>query len=291
MPSTRVYLSTAGRPLDPTEALVPVFDRGFLFGDGVFETLRTAAGRPLDWPRHLARLHRSAAGIGLHVPWPDLELRAIADRTHAATGNLDSVLRIVVSRGAGPLVLDPRGALDPLLVVIALPLALPDEAAYHRGLRARIVNLTRVPASALDPGLKTSNYLPNIQALRQALAAGDDDAILTTPSGAIAEGATSNVFAVIAGALHTPPVSEGILAGITREVVLELAAALGLSTREARLLPDQLRAADEVFLTSSVRGPIAVTRLDGHPIGPGHEAPLTAELRRRYAASLPERAA
>lgn len=283
MPSTKIYLSTAGRPLDPDAARVPVLDRGFLFGDGVFETLRTAGGCPVLWRPHLARLRRSAAGIGFEVPWTDAELRAAADATHHATRNDDSVLRIVVTRGSGPLMLDPRRARDPLLVILALPLALPDEASYLQGLRARIVDLTRVPASALDPALKTANYLPNIQALRQASAAGDDDAILVNLAGRIAEGATSNVFAVIAGALRTPPLSEGILPGITRAAVLARAEHLGIPAAEAPLTPDELRAADEVFLTSSVRGPIAVTALDGRPVGPGREGPVTARIRRHLA--------
>lgn len=286
MPQTRVYLSTAGRPLAPEDATVSVFDRGFLFGDDVFETLRTAGGRPVEWARHLARLRRSAAGLGLAIPWTDAELRTIADVTHAATGNPDSTLRIVVTRGRGPMMLDPRRVADPLLAVFALPLALPGEADYVRGLRARIVPATRPPATALDPLLKTGNYLPNIQALRQALAAGDDDAILLTADGAIAEGATSNVFAVVAGAVRTPPVSEGILDGITRAVALDLARDLGLDVAERRISPDDLRAADEVFLTSSVRGPIAVAGLDGAPVGAGREGPVTAAIRRRYAAYL-----
>lgn len=286
MPSTKVYLSTAGRPLDPEAAVVPVFDRGFLFGDGVFETLRTAGGRPVAWDAHLARLRRSAAGIGLDLPFSDAHLRAAACDTHAATGNPDSVLRVIVTRGSGPLMLDPRRAREPLLVVLAVPLVLPAEDAYVRGLRARIVDVTRVPAEALDPTLKTGNYLPNILALRQAIAAGDEDAILRNAAGRIAEGATSNVFAVAAGALRTPSVSEGILPGITRAAVLDLAARLGLPAAETPLTPDALRAADEVFLTSSVRGPIAVTTLDGRPVGEGREGPLTARIRRAYADSL-----
>lgn len=286
MPATRVYLSTVGRPLDPAEAAVPVLDRGFLFGDAVFETLRTAGGRPVAWDAHAGRLRRSAAGIGLEVPWADAELRRCVDLTHGDTGNGDSLVRVIVTRGGGPLMLDPRRAHAPLLVVLALPLVLADEAAYGRGLRARIVDVTRVQASALDPSLKTANYLPNIQALRRALAAGDEDAILTNAAGLVAEGATSNVFAVFGGTLHTPRLDDGILPGITRGAVLQAAAALGIAAHESPIHPFELRAADEVFLTSSVRGPIAVTTLDGYPVGNGAEGPLTARLRRHYTESL-----
>lgn len=288
MTSTKIYLSTLGRPVDPEHATLGVLDRGFLFGDSVFETQRTARGRPVAWAQHLARLRRSAAGLGIAVPWSDAELTAIADATHTATGNPESVLRVIVTRGGGPLLLDPRRAGPPTLIVLALPLQLPAEADYVRGLRARLVDAIKVPAAALDPTIKTGNYLPNLQALRLALDAGDDDAILRTPAGDVAEGATSNVFAVVAGGLRTPPVSAGILPGITRAIVLGLAAGLGLPAREARLAPDELRAADEVFLTSSVRGPIAVAALDGRPVGPGREGPITARVRRRYAAYLEE---
>ncbi|PCC75119.1 branched-chain amino acid aminotransferase [Nannocystis exedens] len=287
MPASRVYLSTIGRPLDPAEAAVPVLDRGFLFGDAVFETLRTAGGRPVAWGAHTARLRRSAAGIGLDLPWSDDELRAFVDLTHGETGNADSVVRIVVTRGVAPLMLDPRKALTPTLAVLAVPLDLPDEAGYARGLRARIVDVTRAPASALDPTFKTANYLPNIQALRQALAAGDDEAVLINPAGLVAEGATSNVFAVLNGVLFTPPVSDGILPGITRAAVLDLAGALAIPAHESSLHPFDLRAADEVFLTSSVRGPIAVTTLDGFPVAAGNEGPLTNKLRNAYQAALP----
>lgn len=286
MPSTRIYLSTAGRPLAPEDATVSAFDRSFLFGDDVFETLRTCRGRPVAWIPHLARLRRSADVLGIPIPWTDAELRAIVDLTHAATDNPDSVVRLVVTRGRGPMMLDPRRATDPLLAVFALPLQLPAEADYLRGVRARIVDVTRPGARVLDPRIKCGNYLPNIQALREALAAGDDDAILLNDAGAVAEATTSNVFAVTAGAVRTPPLDAGILGGITRALVLGLAADLGLDVAEAHLSPTDLRAADELFLTSSVRGPIAVTALDGAPVGPGREGPQTAAIRRRYAAHL-----
>lgn len=286
MPATRIYMSTRGRPLHPAEATVSVLDRGFLFGDAVFETLRTTGGRPVAWAAHTARLRRSAAGIGMQLPWTDDELRECVDATHLDTGNDDSLVRIVVTRGVAPMMLDPRAADTPTLVVLALPLELPDEDGYARGVRAQIVSTTRAPASAIDPSFKTCNYLPNIQGVRHALAAGAEEAILLNPAGLVAEGATSNVFAVVGGALLTPPLTDGILPGITRAVVLALAAELGVPARETPLLPFELRAADEVFLTSSVRGPIAVTTLDGLPIGDGREGPITARLRHHYVASL-----
>lgn len=281
MPS-KVYLSTVGRPVDPGEATVSVFDRGFLYGDSVYETLRTAGGRPVEMARHLERLRRSAAGIGLEIPFADAELRAAVAATHAAAGNPDSYVRVIVTRGTGPLMLDPRVSTTPLLVVLVQELKLPAPALYEAGLAVRIVDIHKISARSLDPTLKTGNYLNSIQALRQAAASAAEDAILCSPAGDVAEGATSNVFMVRAGELVTPALATGLLEGITRALVLALARALGLVCHEAKIWPDELRAADEVFLTSSVRGVMPVTRLDGQPVGDGGVGPVTRRVLVRY---------
>jgi D-amino acid aminotransferase len=280
---TRVYLSTAGRSLAPAEATVSVFDRGFLYGDSVYETLRTAGGRPIEMTRHLDRLHRSAAGIGLVIPFSDAELREAVRVTHVDAGNPDSYVRVIVTRGTGPIMLDPRMSTSPLLVVLVQELALPDPALYDAGLRVRIVEITKISARALDPSLKTGNYLNSIQALRQAADGAAEDAILCNAAGHVAEGASSNVFMVKDGVLATPTLATGLLEGITRAIVLTLARELGLPTREAVILPDELRAADEVFLTSSIRGPMPVTTLDGAPVGDGGPGPVTRRVMARYA--------
>ncbi|MFO0635790.1 MAG: aminotransferase class IV [Nannocystaceae bacterium] len=286
MGGTKVYLSTLQAVVDPAAATISVFDRGFLYGDSVYETMRTAAGVPVEQVRHLARLHRSADGIGLSIPWPDDVLADALAQTHAATGNDESYVRMIVTRGVGPLMLDPRRSEEPTLVVIAMPLVLPDAAAYARGISAVVVGTTKVQGGMLDPAIKSGNYLGSILALRQAIAAGGDDAILCTPTGEIAEGATSNVFFVRDGVVCTPDLQAGLLAGITREVVCELAIALGLPLRTERVLPEQLRAADELFLTSSVRGIMPVTTLDGRPVGSGSAGPVTQRLSQRYAQYL-----
>lgn len=282
---TKVYLSTAGRPLDPAEATVSVFDRGFLYGDSVYETLRTAGGHPIEMTRHLQRLARSAAGIGLEIPFSDAELRAAVAETHAASGNPDSYVRIIVTRGTGPLQLDPRVTTTPLLVVLVQALVLPAPALYETGLAVRIVDVHKISARSLDPTLKTGNYLNSIQALRQAAAGAAEDAILCNAAGHVAEGASSNVFMVAGGELVTPSLETGLLEGITRALVFAMAAELGIPCREAVLLPDQLRAADEVFLTSSIRGPMPVTTLDGQRLGDG-PGPVTRRVMARYAEYL-----
>ena len=278
---TKVYLSTAGCPLEPGEATVSVFDRGFLYGDSVYETLRTAGGHALEMTRHLDRLRRSAAGIGLEIPFTDAALRAAIAETHAATGNADSYVRVMVTRGAGPLQLDPRVSASPLLVVLVQELKLPTPALYETGLSVRIVDVHKISARSLDPSLKTGNYLNSIQALRQAAASAAEDAIMCNAAGHVAEGATSNVFMVKEGRVITPSLATGLLEGITRALVIRLAADLGVACSEGVVWPDEVRAADEVFLTSSVRGLMPVTTLDGQPLGAG-PGPLTRRLMARY---------
>lgn len=284
--STKVYLSTAGRPLDPAEATVSVFDRGFLYGDSVYETLRTAGGAPVEMTRHLDRLRRSGLGIGLEIPFDDATLRRAVAETHAASGNPDSYVRVVVTRGTGPLMLDPRVSTSPLLVVLVQALQLPAPALYEAGLSVRIVDVHKISARSLDPTLKTGNYLNSIQALRQAADSAASDAIMCSPQGTVAEGATSNVFMVRGGALLTPSLATGLLEGITRALVMRLASELGIPCSEATIWPDELRAADEVFLTSSVRGPMPVTTLDGQPVGVGGVGAVTRRIMTRYSAYI-----
>ena len=278
----KVYLSTAGRPLDPEEATISVFDRGFLYGDSVYETLRTSGGHFVEMGRHLVRLRRSAAGIGLEIPYTDQEIADATRATCSATGNPDCYVRVVVTRGTGELGLDPRHAGKPLLVVLAKELKLAQPALYERGISAQIVDVRKISKRSLDPTLKTGNYLNSIQALRQATDSAAEDAIMLSVDGAVAEGATSNVFMVKEGAILTPSIQTGLLSGITRALICELARADGREVAEVTIWPDDLRAADEVFLTSSVRGPIAVTKLDGAPVGEGRVGPVTQRLSALY---------
>jgi branched-chain amino acid aminotransferase len=280
--TTKVYLSTVGDVVDPQDARVSVFDRGFLYGDSVYETMRTAGGKPVELSRHLARLRRSGAGIGLALPVEGEVIAAAIERTHRASANDESYVRVIVTRGEGPIALDPREVDEATLVVIVQPLQLPTAEQYDRGISAVIVDVEKAGGGLLDPGIKTGNYLNNILALRQAIARGGDDAIMCNAAGEVAEGATSNVFMARGGEVLTPHLRAGLLAGITREVVSELAAEIGHPVRETTIHPAQLRAADEAFLTSSVRGIMPITRLDGQPIGSGTAGVITRRLHERY---------
>ena len=283
---TKVFLSTAGRALDPGEATVSVFDRGFLYGDSVYETLRTAGGRAVEMSRHLERLRRSAAGIGLELPYDDEALRAAIAEAHRASGNADSYVRVIVTRGTGPLMLDPRVSESPLLVVLVQELKLPAPALFRTGLWVRRVDLHKISARSLDPTLKTGNYLNSIQALRQATQSAAEDAIMCSPQGHVAEGATSNVFMVRGGALLTPSLATGLLEGITRALVIRLAGELGVACSGAASWPDEVGAAQGVVLPSAGPGPMPVTTLDGQPVGAGGVGPVTRRIMDRYQAYI-----
>lgn len=285
MSTTKVYLSTLGHPVDPGEAMISVFDRGFLYGDSVYETMRTVGGFAEHLERHLARLQYSAEAIGLEIPFTDAQMKDAVEQTHRASGNQESYVRLIVTRGTGPIALDPRKSFEPTLVVIVQPLELPAEEVYARGISAVIVTVDK-SGGGLDPSIKTGNYLSNIQALRQAIAQGADDAILCNRHGEVSEGSTSNLFMVAHGRLRTPDLGAGLLAGITRQVVVELAAQASIPVEEGTIRPEALLGAEEVFLTSSVRGIMPVTRIGGAPVGTGAVGPITERLRALYAETL-----
>ncbi len=274
--SIRVHIG--GRVCLPDEAKISVFDRGFLYGDSVYETIGTSGGRLFAVEEHLVRLERSAARIGLRVP-PRAEIeRAIAE-TLAAAGNEESRVRVMLTRGAGKLDLDPASVDDPQLVVIVFPLGPPTSEMYARGVSAAIVSVTRNNPQAIDPAVKSGNYLNNILALGEARRrSGAYEAILCSSDGTVAEGASSNIFAVRGGVVRTPPLDVGILDGITRAKVIGLCRQAGIAIEEARISPEELRAADEVFITSATRAVLPVTRLDEQPVGAGVPGPCTRRL-------------
>lgn len=279
--SVRVWIN--GELHAPETARISVFDRGFLYGDSIYEVMRTANGRPVDRDAHLGRLRGSGEAIALSIP-PEERLRAAIDETLASAENEESYLRVIVTRGAGELGLEPDLADEPTTIVVARPLRLPRRELYERGASIRIVGVQRTPRSAVDPAVKSGNYLNNIMALAEAKRGGADEAVMCDAGGRIAEGASSNLFAVRGGALYTPALEIGILAGITRQRVLELAAEDGLRAEEGALTPQEVREADEVFITSSIRGVLPIGRVDEREkAAPG---PVTSRIMERYATYL-----
>jgi branched-chain amino acid aminotransferase len=280
-----------GRLVPPEQATVSVLDRGFLYGDSVYEVVRTYRGRPFELDRHLARMRRSAERIGLTLP-PDDRLRSELARTLDAAGNVESYARIIVTRGEGKFGLAPHLAEgESRLIYIVRPLETPPPELYARGLQMAITRTRRNPPQALDPALKTGNYLNNVLALKEAHEAGADDAILLDLGGRVTEASTSNVFFVQGGVLVTPPLSLGMLEGVTRAVAIEVARSEGLIVREEPTGPEALAAADEVFVTSSIREVLAVTSLvflesagesRTRAVADGKPGPLTQRLHQAF---------
>jgi branched-chain amino acid aminotransferase len=276
--SIRIHIG--GRPCRPQEAAVPVFDRGFLFGDSVYETVGTNRGRLVFLDDHLDRLARSAQRIYLRLPPRDEIVRAVRD-TLAAAENPESRVRIMVTRGDGTADLDPAAAGQPRLVVIVQPLGGPSPEMYEKGAEVEIVSVTRNSPRAIDPAVKSGNYLNNVLAMGEARRRRPSahEAILCAANGSVAEGATSNVFTVVGGQICTPALEVGILDGVTRGKVLALARTNGITWHEVLFMSqDDLRQADEVFLTSSVRSLLPVTRVDGQVLGDGEPGAVTRRL-------------
>lgn len=270
-----------GAVVAPEAAKVSVFDRGFLYGDSVYEVIRTYGGRPWALEEHLGRLERSAEMIGMRLPVSQDTLREEVHRGLEAAGEPEAYVRIVVTRGAGPIGLDPALAERPVRIVLVLPLVPQPVAQYADGVS--VVLVEPGPRAGLLPvsesgTAKTGNYLPNVLAVRDARAKGGYEALLLDPSGRVWEGASSNVFIVRGGALRTPPLTAGILEGITRRHVIRIARARGRVVEEADVTRDDVVGAEEVFLTSTLREIVPVVRIDGRPVSDGRPGPVAREL-------------
>ncbi|MCA1826649.1 MAG: aminotransferase class IV [Myxococcales bacterium] len=287
-----ILCNVEGKLVPPEEAMVPVLDRGFLYGDSVYEVVRTYGGRPFELERHMLRMERTAARIGLDLPPREHVIRELT-RTLEASGNPESYARIVITRGEGQFGLGAHLSTAHRMVIIVRPLQLPSEEQYARGLQMAIAKTRRNSPLALDPALKTGNYLNNILALREANEAGADDAILLDLSGRVTEATTSNVFFVQRGVIVTPPLALGMLEGVTRAVVMEVARAENVMLREEPHGPEALAAADEVFVSSTLREVMPVTSLvflespdeKTRQVGDGKPGPIAQRLRagfRRY---------
>ena len=274
-----------GRLVPPEQALVPVLDRGFLYGDSVYEVARTYGGVPFALGEHLDRLERSAARLWLALPARDLLAREIS-RTLEAAGNPESYVRIVVTRGEGRFGLAPASGGEPRLVIIVRPLDPIPPALYQTGLHLAVVRVRRNHARTLDPKAKTGNYLNSVLALGEAQQAGADDAVFLDLDERITECSSSNIFFVKEGVIVTPPLSLPLLEGITRARVIELARADGVHVREEQHGVGALFDADEVFVTSTLREVLPVTRLSAledrdpspRPVGSGAPGPVTQRL-------------
>jgi branched-chain amino acid aminotransferase len=282
-----LFASVNGHVFPAENARVSVLDNGFTFGDSAYETIRTYGGRPFEWERHIRRLRASATRLGFEIPLTNTELLQRLDAVLARAENPESYIRLIVSRGVGDISYHFERVKGPTVVMVVKPHLSFPESHYTEGVDVALVDIRRNHPRALDPAIKSSNLLNNVLAVREAQSRGAEEAVLLNQEGRLAEGASTNVFVVREGTLLTPPLSTGILAGITREVVLELAASLELPAREEALGADDLRGADEAFLTSSTREIVPIRRVDGQPVGDGGPGPVTRRLLAAFRARAP----
>jgi len=272
-------VSLDGTIVAPEDARVSVFDRGFLYGDSVFEALRTYGGVPFALTEHLERLERSAKRALIEMPVPLETFRAEVSAVLAAAKNKESYLRLLLTRGQGTaLGLDPSLARAPLRVVIVMAHKPLPASMYVRGVGVVTFKTQRVADSTPASGAKLSNYMVAVLAMEEVRRAGAEEALVLDAAGRVVEGTTSNVFFVKNGTLVTPPEGSGILMGITREKILVLAQRDRIPLAEKSFFPNELLAADEVFISSSIREIAPVVTVDGRAIGNGKPGPVTLKL-------------
>ncbi len=279
-----VYLNDKFVPQE--EAVVSVFDHGFLYGDGVYETLRAYRGWVFQFAEHLARLERSASRIQLHLPVSRERLAGLVRESLSRNQLQEAYLRITVSRGAGEIGLDPALCKSPTLVIITRPFQPYPESLYTEGVSVIVAKTRRNLPEALPPQVKSLNFLNNILAKMEAKAAGAHEALMLNHRGDVTEGTTSNIFAVQGGRLRTPSVECGILEGITRGLVLQLASELGIPSEETRLTVEDLLRAEECFLTNTTQEVLPVTQVNGTRIGNGRPGEITRRLHASFRACL-----
>jgi len=271
-----------GRVFDQEHAVISVFDHGFLYGEGVYETLRTYNGRPFLLDRHMRRLRNSAGMLTLGVPLTDVEIGQRFDETMRTAGlgtnGREAYIRVLVTRGVGELSYDPAVTPEPSIVVIVKPhVDLPAEA-IERGVKAALVPVVRNHPGSVNPLIKSNNLLNSALAMQEAVRRGAFEGIMRNYRGELAECSTANIFIVKGGAALTPPLDSGLLPGITREYLFELGAEVGIPVREQVLRDDDLYGAEESFLSSTTRELVPIVRVDDHVIGAGVPGPVTRTL-------------
>jgi branched-chain amino acid aminotransferase len=271
-----------GAIVDAAQARVPVLDHGLLYGDGVFEGIRAYGRAVFRLDDHLARLVISAKAIGLALPEPPARIRAIVLDTLRALGGDDAYVRLVVTRGEGALGVDPTSCPTPRLFCIAAQAQIYPAEKLAQGLDLVTVSVRRPALDAVDPRVKSLNYLNNALAKQEARRRGADEALVLNAAGAVAEASVANVFALRGRALATPPPNDGCLDGVTRRSVLELAPTLGLAPQERSLSRVDLLGADAVFLAGTGAGLVPVCSLDGQSVGAGEPGPGFARVRAAF---------
>lgn len=276
----KVYIN--GKLYEKEDAKISVYDHGLLYGDGVFEGIRSYGGKVFRLEQHLDRLWESAKAIWLEIPMTKEEMTRAVHDTLAANNLKDAYIRLVVTRGVGTLGLDPNKCERPQVIIITDSIALYPNELYEKGLEIITSSVPRVPPAALSPRIKSLNYLNNILAKIEGIQAGCIEALMLNHKGEVAECTADNIFIVRHGRLMTPPVDAGILEGVTRNAVMELAREMGIDVREVTLTRHDVYVAHECFLTGTGAEIIPVVKIDGRVIGEGVPGPITKELTVRY---------
>ena len=284
----QIKVSIDGVIANGADACVSVLDRGFLYGDSVFEVFRTYGGVPFTEREHLERLQRSADRLMIALPTSIETLSKEIRDVIAASGLQDAYVRVVVTRGVGPLTYDPTTATHSMRVIIVAPLPKRDDRLDREGANVVLVRASRPTDDERASGAKASNYLANLLVVHEAKQRGAHEAILLGKEGQLLEGASSNIFIVEGKTLRTPVPQPGILVGITRAVILRVAKEAGLEIDETTVFPDDLFSADEAFITSSIREVLPVVKADDRIIGAGRPGPITEALREAYKQAVRE---
>lgn len=272
----QIYLN--GEWVSPENAKVPIWDHGFLYGDGIFEGIRVYNGRIFKLDEHLNRLYASGRGIDLTIPLEKGEMREQVIEAVRRNNLQEAYIRLVVSRGTGDLGIDPRKCRQATVVILADKISVYPEAMYKKGIRVMISSTRRNPPDSLNGRIKSLNYLNNILAKIEHIKYGLDEAIMLNHQGYVVEGTVENVFVARGKRLLTPPTSLGALEGITRGTVIGLAPELGYACEEALLHPHDLYTADECFLTGTGAEIVPVSEVDGRPVGSGKPGPVTLRI-------------
>lgn len=276
----KVYIS--GKLYDKEDARISVYDHGLLYGDGVFEGIRSYGGNVFRLKQHLDRLYASARAIRLEIPMSAEAMAAAVIDTLKVNGITDGYIRLVVTRGAGYLGLDPRKTSNPQVIIITDHIELYSPELYEKGMAIVTASTIRNHPNALSPRIKSLNYLNNILAKIEGVDAGAPEALMLNINGEVAECTGDNIFVVRQGAILTPPTDAGILEGITRETVMDLAREAGRPVREVSLTRHDVYTADECFLTGTAAEVVPVVKCDGRAIGNGQPGPITRELRQQF---------
>jgi branched-chain amino acid aminotransferase len=276
-----VYVNGVIKPAN--EAVVPVYDHGFLYGEGVYETLRTYNRVPFLYDRHQRRLRASAERIRLDVPFTDEQLGGWIDQTVAAAGLMnEAYIRVLLTRGVGELNYDPRSTPNPTVVIIVKPLDEPPARVFEQGINICLVDILRNHPGSVNPVIKANNLLNNALAMQEANRRGGEEGLMCNYRGELSECSQANFFMVRGGVVLTPPSEAGLLEGITRGFMFDVGRDAGIEVRDQVLYPKDLESADEAFITSTTRELSPVTGIDGKPVGTGKVGAVSKKMLEGY---------